>query len=146
MRTRHVSTLAPLLLLLGTSLALASCTKSKEPTVALSGDSPAVVAGGIRTRIEQTVEDTQRRDALLEDMDEIDMMLAEMARTVVESLDTLATADADRQKRKDDFLTTHAAIRQVRNDGLRQYVDIRLQMRELLTEDEWNRISAGVPR
>ena len=146
MQRRQFHTLALLVFLLGASPSVLGCGKSKEPTIVPSADSPKVVATGIRQRIEQNVEDTTRREALLEDMDEIDAMLADMAKTVVMSLDTLVAADADRAKRKDDFLTTHATIRQARNDALRRYVDIRLQMRELLTEDEWNRISSGVPR
>lgn len=135
-------------LLLGVVLAatVLGCKKSKEPTIAQSGDSPMVVTSGIRKRIEQNIQDTARREALLEDMDEIDAMLVDVAKTVLVSLDTLATLDTDREKRKDDFLGTHAAIREARNDVLRRYVDLRLQMRELLTEEEWNKISRSIPR
>ncbi len=146
MPSRLLHVLAVLILVIGSSPSVLGCSKSKDPTIALSGDSPNVVATGIRQRIEQAVEDTTRRDALMDDMDEIDAALAELSKTLLFGLDTLARDDVDRAKRKDDFLTTHAAIRQARNDAIRRYVDIRMQMRDLLTEEEWNRISAGVPR
>jgi uncharacterized pyridoxal phosphate-containing UPF0001 family protein len=132
------------LVLLSTSLL--ACKKAKEPTVVQPGESPMVVTSGIRRRIQQNIQDTIRREALLEDMDEIDAMLEDVAKTVLTGLDTLATLDTDRERQTDDFLSTHGAIREARSDALRRYVDLRLQMRELLTEDEWNQISQQIPR
>ncbi len=146
MPTEQLHAAALAIALLGTSSLILACKKSNEPSIAFSGDSPQVVATGIRQRIEQTIQDTARREALLEAMDETDAMLAEMTETFVASLDTLARADADREKRKEDFRRVHAEIRKARSDALRRYVDIRLWMRELLTETEWNRISSGVPK
>jgi hypothetical protein len=139
-------TLALLLALVLLSTSLLACKKSKEPTVVQPGESPMVVTSGIRQRIQQNIQDTIRREALLEDMDEIDVMLEDVAKTVLTGLDTLAALDTDRERRKDDFLSTHGAIREARNDALRRYVDLRLQMRQLLTEDEWNQISQQIPR
>jgi hypothetical protein len=58
-------------------------------------------------------------------MDEIDAMLEDVAKTVLTGLDTLAALDTDRDRQKDDFLSTHGTIREARNDALRRYVDLR---------------------
>ena len=147
MTTREPPNLPKLLLaVLVCASLLGGCKTSKEPTVTQPGESPGIVTRGIRERIEQTVPDAERREALLNDMDEVDTALEQMARTLLTGLDTLASADTDREKRKDDFLATHEAIREARNDALRRYVDVRLEMRELLTQDEWDQISRNIPR
>ena len=147
MTTREPPNLLRLLLavLVCTAL-LKGCKTSKEPIVAQPGESPRTVTRGIRERIEQTVPDAERRDALLDDMDEVDAALEDMAKALLTGLDTLASGDADREKRKDDFFATHEAIREARNDALRLYVDIRLEMREVLTQAEWDQISRNIPR
>lgn len=118
MPTRILLLVAFFVLVIGGSLSSSGCKKSKDPTIAHPGDSPHVVATGIRQRIEHALEDTTRREALFEAMDEIDAALADVSKALVISLDTLARDD----------------------------VDLRLQMRDLLTEEEWNQISSGVPR
>lgn len=88
--------------------------------------------------VKRHVEETVRRNAVLDAMDAANALLASLRTATAESVDALAAVDAAPDTTARDYQEVLDAAWQVNSGTADAYIDIVFQMRSRMSRDEWS--------
>lgn len=131
--TVFVAGLLLVLVLAGCGMFKKKDTKQFEPGQAWLED--------MRSHINKSISDNDRKSRLLEVVNQFELELRNLDRSVQRYYQKLIAVDAEYESTADDFRRAFQDLNQEKKVFRKRFMDLRFKMVDLTTPDEWNKLA-----